>query len=184
MRLRSFFTPLAAVALVVGLWGSQPAAAEDDRGVRSTVSEHGSASYRVFQYPSKVSNFFMYPQSYVTFDATNGQYWSVESVRDKYEANFVRTGWADVLPMLDGRNALHPERLTVSFYTPDMKLLGTRTKIRIDHKYSVPRDGNDYERIIVKIESEARENFGIKMRVWDPVDSVIAEPIPHQVYHR
>ena len=183
MRLRSFLT-LAAAALVVGLWGSQPAAAEDDRGVESVVTERGSNSYRVFQYPSKVTNFLMYPQSYVTFDAAYGNYWSVESLRDKYEANFVRTGWADVLPMLDQRYALHPERLTVSFYTPDMKLLGSRSKIRVDRKYSMPRDGNDYERIIVKIESEAKENFDIKMNVWDPVDSIIAEPIPHQVNRR
>lgn len=183
MRIRSIVT-LAALALVVGLWGSQPAAAEDDRGVVSTVTENGSYSYRKFQYPSKVSNFFMFPQSYVTFDAVNGKYWNVESTRAEYELNYVRSGWADVLPMLDERYALHPERLSVSFYTPDMKLLGTFKKIRINHKYSVPRDGNDYERLIVKIESEAKENFDIKMMVWDAVDPVMAEPIPHQVYRR
>lgn len=183
MRLRSFLT-LAAAALVIGLWGSQPAAAEDDRGVVSTISKDGSYSYRLFQYPSKVADFFMYPKSYVTFDAVNGKYWSVASTRAEYQLNHVRTGVADVLPFLDGRYALTPERLRVSFYTPDMRLLGTFNKIRVNHKYSVPRDGNDYERIIVKIESDAKENFDIKVSVWDPVDAVIAEPIPHQIYRR
>lgn len=183
MRIRSIVT-LAALALVVGLWGSQPAAAEDDRGVVSTVTENGSYSYRKFQYPSKVSDFFMYPQSYVTFDAANGKYWSVESTRAEYELNYLRSGWQDVFPMTDHRYALTPERLNVSFYTPDMRLLGTYKKCRVSHRYSIPRDGNDYERIIVKIESVAKENFDIKMTVWDPVDAVIAEPIPHQVYRR
>jgi hypothetical protein len=183
MRIRSFLT-LAAFALVVGLWGSQPAAAEDDRGIVSTHSEHGSYSYRVFQYPSKVTNFFMYPHSYVTFDAAYGKYWEIESLRDKYELNYVRSGIADLLPMTDVRYAIIPERLTVSFYTPDMKLLGKQERVRVRRKYSIPRDGNDYERIIVKIESDGKENFDIKMRVWDPVDPVMAEPIPHQVYSR
>jgi hypothetical protein len=183
MRFRSFLT-LVAAALVIGLWGSQPAAAEDDRGVMSTVTENGSHSYRKFQYPSKVSAFFMYPKSYVTFDAVYGKYWSFESTRDKYEINYVRSGWADVLPMLDGRYALYPERLSVSFYTPDMKLLGTLNKVRNARWYSVPQDGNDYERVIVKIESDCKENFDIKMSVWDPVDEIKAEPIPHQVYNR
>lgn len=183
MRFRSILT-LAAFALVVGLWGSQPAAAEDDRGVVSTVTELGTNSYRLFQYPSKVSNFFMYPHSYVTFDAAHGKYWEINSMRDKYELNYVRSGWSDVIPQLDGRYALLPERLTVSFYTPDMKLLGVQKRVRVRHKYSIPRDGNNYERIIVKIESDTKENYDIQMRIWDPVDAVIAEPIPHQIYTR
>ena len=65
-----------------------------------------------------------------------------------------------------------------------MKLLGTQERVRVDHKYSIPQDGNDYERLIVKIECEAKDNFDIKMMVWDPVDAVKAEPIPHQVYNR
>ncbi|HIB64845.1 MAG TPA: hypothetical protein EYO33_06995 [Phycisphaerales bacterium] len=183
MRLRSFLT-LVAAALVIGLWGSQPAAAEEDRGVVTSNTEHGTYSYRLFQYPSKTSNFFMYPQSYVTFDAANGKYWAIESSRIEYELDHLRTGVADVLPMLDNHTTMIPERLRVSFYTPDMKLLGTQERVRVDHKYSIPQDGNDYERLIVKIECEAKDNFDIKMMVWDPVDAVKAEPIPHQVYNR
>lgn len=183
MRLRSILKVVAA-ALVIGLCGALPAAAEDDRGVESTVYENGSYSYRKFQYPSKVANFFMYPKSYVTFDAVNGKYWSVESTRAEYELNYVRTGIADVFPFLDGRYALTPERMRVSFYTPDMRLLGSFNQIHTNRRYSIPRDGNDYERIIVKVESHGKENFDVKVSVWDPVDPVIAEPIPQQIYRR
>ena len=183
MRLRSFLT-VAAAALVIGLWGALPAAAEDDRGVVSTIHGNGSYSFRHFQYPSKTGEFVMYPKSYVTFDAVNGQYWSVDAARAEYELNYVRTGFQDVFPFLDGRYALTPERLRVSFYTPDMRLLGSFNKIRANRKYSIPRDGNDYERIIVKMETDAKESFDVKMNVWNPVDAVIAEPIPHQIYRR
>lgn len=183
MRLRSFLTLMAA-ALVIGLWGSQPAAAEEDRGVVSSVTEHGSYSYRLFQYPSKRSNFFMYPKSYVTFDAANGKFWAIDSTRIEYELGQNRSGIADVIPQIDNHATMIPERLRVSFYTPDMKLLGVQDRVRVDHKYSIPQDGNDYERLIVKIECEAKDNIDIKMMVWDPVDAVKAEPIPHQVYRR
>ena len=183
MRFRSVL-PLAAAALAFGLWGSQPAAAEDDRGVASVVNGQGSYGYRVFQYPSRVAGFFMYPQSYVTYDVVNGKYWEIESNRAEFTNNFPRTGVADVIPFTDKRTALHPEFLTVSFYTPDMRLLGSVENIRTNRRYSVPRDGNDYERLVVKVECNAKENFDIKMRVWDPIDPVIAEPIPQQVYHR
>ena len=183
MRFRSLL-PLAAAALAFGLWGSQPAAAEDDRGVASVVNGQGSYSYRVFQYPSRVAGFFMYPQSYVTFDAANGKYWEVESNRAEYMNNYPRTGWADILPYTDPRNSLKQEMITISFYTPDMRLLKTWENIRMNRRYSLPRDGNDYERIVVKMESRAKDNFDLKMRIWDPVDAVMAEPIPHQIYHR
>lgn len=183
MRLRSLL-PLAAAALAFGLWGAQPAAAEDDRGVASVINGQGSYSYRVFQYPSRVAGFFLYPQSYVTFDAVNGKYWEIESNRAEFWNNAPRTGLADVVPFTDPRNALLQEAITVSFYTPDMRLLGTWENCRMNRRYSVPRDGNDYERIVVKLECGAKENWDVKMRIWDPVDPVIAEPIPHQIYHR
>lgn len=182
--MRNTILSFAAFALVVGLWGSQPAAAEEDRGVVTTISGKGTYSYRLFQYPSKVANFFMYPQSYVTFDTANGKYWDIESTRVEYWNDFKRSGYSDVFGWTDPRNALRPEALTVSFYTPDMRLLGVKDRVRIGRRYSIPRDGNNYDRIIVKIESEAKENFDIKMRVWDPVDPVTAEPMPTQIYHR
>jgi hypothetical protein len=183
MRLRSIL-PLAVAALAFGLWGSQPAAAEDDRGVAAVVNGTGTYNYRIFDYPSRVAGFFLYPQSYVTFDVANGKYFEIESNRAEFWNNFPRTGLADVFPWTDKRNALHPEMITVSFYTPDMRLLGSTENIRMNRRYSVPRDGNNYERIVVKLESAGKENWDVKMRIWDPVDPVIAEPIPHQIYHR
>lgn len=183
MRLRSLL-PLAAAVFAFGLLYSQPASAEDDRGVASVINGQGSYAYRVFQYPSRVAGFFMYPQSYVTFDAANGKYWEIESNRAEYWNNYPRTGLADIVPFTDKRTALVPEQLKVSFYTPDMRLLGHWDSVRLNRRYSVPRDGNNYERIVVKIESTTKENFDVKMRVWDPIDAVIAEPIPHQVYRR
>lgn len=181
MRLRSLLT-LATAALAIGLLCSQPVSAEDDRGVASVVNGQGSYSYRVFQYPSRVAGFFMYPQSYVTFDSVNGKYWEIESNKAEFWNNYPRSGLADLVPFTDKRTALHQEQISISFYTPDMRLLGKWDKVRMNRRYSVPRDGNNYERIVVKIESRAKENFDIKLRVWDPIDPVIAEPIPHQVY--
>lgn len=183
MRLRSILK-VAAVALVIGLWGALPAAAEDDRGVVSTVYKNGSYSFRHYQYPSKVTDFFMYPKTYVTFDAVNGEYWSIDSTRAEHYLNYTRSGWADLLPMTDERLALYPERLKVYFYTPDMRLLGSFNKVRPNRRYSIPRDGNDYDRIIVKITSDTKENYNIKMSVWDSIDSVMAEPMPQQIYRR
>lgn len=177
MRIRSFLTLGAAAALVVGLWGSQPAAAEEDRGIRSTIFEADSYSYRLFQYPSSTTEFFMYPKGYVSFDAVNGKQWKINSDRSRYQLNHVRTGAHDVFPFLGGTNALYPEGLSVSFYTPDMRLLKSYERVRMDREYSVPHDGNDYERLIVKIESKGKENFDIRMSIWDPIDSVNAEPV-------
>lgn len=184
MRIRTLL-PVLAAALFLGMWGSQPAAAEDDRGVSSLVNRYGSESYRVFDYPSRVASFFLYPHSYVTFDASNGKYWLLESHRTTfYENNFPRTGWDDIFGGADERDALYPEHISVSFYTPDMRLLGSWDKVRANRRYSIPRDGNNYERLVVKIECEAPDNWDVKFRIWDPVDAVVAEPIPHQVYHR
>lgn len=183
MRLRSLL-PLAAAALAIGLWGSQPAAAEQDRGVASVVNGHGTYGYRVFEYPSRVAGFFFYPQSYVTFDASNGKYWQLESNRAEFWNEHPRTGLADVFPFTDKRDSLRLEHISVSFYTPDMRLLGHQEDARMNRRYTLPRDGNDYERIVVKLECKAKDNYDIKMRIWDPIDPVMAEPIPNQIYHR
>ncbi len=184
MRFRSVLS-LAAAALVNGLWGSKPAAAEADRGTVSTVSGEGTYKYRQFQYPSRTAGFFLYPHSYVTFDASNGKFFEIESTRVEYWNHHPRTGVSDVFPhIMDNRKALRPEQLTVSFYTPDMRLLGHVKNAKMNRRYSIPRDGNDYERIVVKLTCEARENVDVKMKIWDPIDAVIAEPFPHRVYHR
>lgn len=182
MRCKSLLSVFAAV-VAVGLFCLSPAAAEDDLGTRSDITEQGPYRYKLYQYPSHVTSFFFYPKSYVTFDAVNGKYWEIESPRMRYEI-IPRLGLYDVFPMGHGYRALRPEKLSVYFYTPDMKLLGAFPEARANIRYSIPRDGNDYERIVVKIESDAEVNWDLKMRVWDPVDPVMAEPHPRQVYKR
>lgn len=179
MRNRSLL-PLAAAALVVGLWGAQPAAAESDRGTASVVTGYGEYQYRVFQYPSQTAGFFLYPQSYVTFDAANGKYWELESTRAEFWNHHSRSGAADVFPNMTSQGrALRPENISVSFYSPDMRLIGSYDNVKMNRRYSVPRDGNNYERIVIKMTCKARENFDVKMMVWDPIDAVIGEPLHH-----
>ncbi|MFN8612309.1 MAG: hypothetical protein U0931_32485 [Vulcanimicrobiota bacterium] len=74
------------------------------------------------------------------------------------------------------------ERLTVTLYTPDMKVLGIFPDVRNRVTYSIPRDGNDYERLICKIECDGEDNYDFKMQVRDAVDPVMAEPFPNERY--
>ena len=46
----------------------------------------------------------------------------------------------------------------------------------------MPRDGNDYERLICRLECNGTENYDIKMRILDAVDPVMAEPQPNERY--
>lgn len=170
---------LAAVALGVLTFGAMPAAAEDDLGTVNQVSEWGPFRYKVYQYPSRVSSFFFYPESYVTFDARNGKYWMIESPK----FNFTIEGPDSVQTILGLADPLTtPEKFTIYFYTPDMKLLGSLDNPRANRTYSVPRDGNNYDHIVVKIESHSKQNWDVKFLIWDPVEPVIAEPIPVPTY--
>ncbi|MEW6281202.1 MAG: hypothetical protein AB1758_21505, partial [Candidatus Eremiobacterota bacterium] len=167
-------------AMMTGLlMGGQPARAEDDLGTISKISEWGPYRYKVYQYPSRTTSFFFYPKSYVTFDVRNGKYWMIESVRFDYQP-MDNVGWGRLFSL--GYRYRTPENLRVYFYTPDMKVLGEVEDPRCNRVYSIPRDGNDYERIVVKIESHSAWNWDLKMLVWDPVDPVIAEPIPTNTY--
>ena len=178
------FRPLAAIAVAATLaagvfcFGQAPVSAETElKTIRKTDGIWGGLSYKVFQYPSKDGGFFFYPKSYVTFDVVNGKYWAINHARLEYEVG-QRNRWEHIVPMLIPQPAaLNQEHLTVSFYTPDMKLLSTLKDARVGHTYSVPRDGNDYERIICKIEFNGEYNQDMKMRVWDAIDPVMAEPL-------
>ena len=67
---------LAALVLGSLAFGALPAAAEDDLGTVSQITEWGPFRYKVYQYPSRVTSFFFYPKSYVTFDIQNGKFTS------------------------------------------------------------------------------------------------------------
>jgi len=173
-------------ALALGLFcvGPSPVSGEEDLGSANKVTEWGPYRYKLFCYPTKTTAFFMIPHSYVTFDIVNGKYWIVESPRFEYEMHTNMSDFTGLVGVIDwGRQrALRPERLTVTFYTPDMKQLGSFDQFRTDHVYPIPRDGNDYERIICRIECDGEWNWDIKMRVWDAVDPVMSEPMAQPIY--
>ena len=180
MRLRPLATVAVMATMAVGVFclGQSPASAEADLGIhKKTYLWWGSNSYKVYQYPSKTNSFFFYPHTFVTFDVVNGKYWMMEHGRLEYELAKDNTV-QEVFPgFKDWPNALNPELLTVSYFTPDMKTLGSFKNVRVGHTYSVPHDGNDYERLICKIEFNGKTNMDMKLRLWDPVDPVIAEPM-------
>lgn len=182
MTLRPLASLMLLSALMTGLLvGAQPARAEDDLGTVNKITEWGPYRYKLYEYPSRTTSFFVYPESYVTFDIHNAKYWMVESARFDYSPTSY-DGWETLFGM--GYRTLRPEKLHIYFYTPDMKLLGELHNFRCGVSYSIPRDGNDYERIVVKIECDSDQNWDLKMLVWDPVDPVIAEPIPQDTFRQ
>ena len=184
MKLRPLVSFMMASAMVLGLFcvGPSPVSGEEDLGTANVVTEWGPYRYKLFCYPTKTTSFFMMPHSYVTFDTVNGKYWIIESLRYEYEMHTAPAdGFYNVIPY--GRpRALRPEKISVTFYTPDMKQLGHYDQVRTDHIYSVPRDGNDYERIICRMECDAEWNWDVKMRMWDAIDPVMSEPTAQPIY--
>lgn len=142
------------------------------------MTDWGAYRYRTFQYPSRNTGFFMYPKSYVTFDIVNGKYWQIEHPRVQMEISPTNNPETVFPPIVTKTSPLRYERLSVTLFTPDMQVLGKYDNIRMRHTYNIPKDGNDYERLICRIECDGEDNFDIKMRVLDAVDPVMAEPIP------
>lgn len=170
---------LAALALGCLAFGAMPAAAEDDLGTVNQITEWGPFRYKVYQYPSRVSSFFFYPESYVTFDIRNGKYWMIESPRFTLEVT-PRNEMKNIIGMPEPYERI--ENFTIFFYTPDMKLLGRMEDPKANHVFSLPRDGNNYEHLVVRMECHGDQNWDVKFLVWDPVEPVIAEPIPTPSY--
>lgn len=178
MKLRRWMSYVAAGVAALGLFclGPSPATAEEELGVTTKITDWGPLRYRAFQYPSRSTGFMFYPNSYVTFDVVNGKYWMIESNRMDYEMHHI-SGWTHLFPFAFSPKAIRPEQIDVTFYTPDMRELAHFDKIRAFHLISIPRDGNDYERIVCRMECHGEQNWDIKMRVWDAIDPVMAEPI-------
>lgn len=174
-RLNVALVLLAALTLGVLAFGASPAAAEDDLGTVNQITEWGPFRYKVYQYPSRVSSFFFYPESYVTFDIRNGKYWMIESPRFTMEIE-QNNSVNNVIGIPEPYQRL--ENFTVRFYTPDMQLLGEVENPKPNRVLSLPRDGNNYDHIVVRLESHSPQNWDVKFLVWDPVEPVIAEPIP------
>jgi hypothetical protein len=181
MKLRRLLSLTALAGLTAGLMflGPRPAVAEEEVGNQvQHDAEWGSLGYRVYQYPSTKNSFSFTPKSYVSFDVVNGKFFMLEHFRQDYETH-ASPGIAQVLPYISYPYpfALRYDAVKVSFFTPDLKPLHEFNEVRPYHKYSIPRDGNDYERIICRIENgDSIDNRSYKMRVWDEIDPVQAEP--------
>jgi len=184
MRFRPWMSAAAAATMALGLFciGPSPAAAEEQVSPSSVSNDWGTFRYKVFQYPGRHNGFFMYPKSYVTFDVVNGKFWQLEHPRAEYQMKKGGNPEHVFAPVIQPLSPIRYEKLRVTFYTPDMKVLAIFNDARIRNTYSVPRDGNDYERLICKIECECDDNIDIKMRVWDAIDPVMAEPMPGERY--
>lgn len=183
MKFRPWMSAAAVASMALGLFcfGPSPVAAEEQVMGHQVNSDWGTYRYRTFQYPGRSNGFFMYPKSYVTFDVVNGKYWMLEHPRAEYEihpSNNPEHVFGDWLTNKIG--PLRYERFRVTFFTPDMHQLGVFENVRQHHLYDMPRDGNDYERVICRIESNGEHNFDIKMRMWDAIDPVMAEPLPNE----
>ena len=170
---------LAALTLGCLAFCAAPAVAEDDLGTVDQITEWGPFRYKVYQYPSRVSSFFFYPKSYVTFDIHNGKFWMIESPR--FNVGMSRqSGAKEILGFPEPYDNL--EDFTISIYTPDMKLLGQMKEPKTNRTLSIPRDGNNYDHLVVRIECNSNQNWDVKFVVWDPVEPVIAEPMASPSY--
>lgn len=173
---------LLLVAAVMGsalTFGAAPAAAEEDLGTVNSVTEWGSFRYRMYQYPSKVSSFFFYPESFVKFDIRNGKFFSIESPRFTYKIT-PQNDVDQILGMVGPQDS--PEKFNIIFYTPDMVEIGRMDGVRPNRMLSMPVSGQKHDRLVVRLECHSEANWDVKFSVWEPVDSVVAEPIhPPQV---
>lgn len=184
MKFRPWMSAAAVATMALGLFcfGPSPVAAEEQVSPNQVSDDWGTNRYKVYQYPGKHNSFFMYPKSYVTFDVVNGKYWMMDHPRAELRLKKANNPEHVFAPIVGPHRTVNYESITVTIYTPDMKVLGVFDNINNRYLYSIPRDGNDYERLIFKVESDCDHNIDIKFRVWDPVDPVIAEPMPNEKY--
>lgn len=184
MKFRPWMSVAATATLALGLFcfGPSPAAADNEVLIKETQtsSDWGALRYKLYQYPGKNHAFFMYPKSYITYDIVNGKWFQVDHIRAETEINPANNPEHVFMPIAPRPPVLRHEKLTVTLYTPDMKVLGVFPDVRLRNWYNIPRDGNDYERLICKVECQANENIDFKMRVWNPIDPVMAEPLPNE----
>ncbi len=153
-----------------------PAMAEEDMGQVNYQTDLGPFSYNVAQYPSHSTNFFFYPNSYVEFSVKNGKYWMLETSRFNMSMSTGRKCYSDLLGIA-ARDSSRLENFVVKFYTPDGVEIGSYKDARVNNPWSVPRDGENYENIKVRIENHSSQNIDARFIVWDPIDPVMAQPI-------
>lgn len=156
---------------------SAPAAAEENLydGTSSVWAFRGEFQYNVKAYPSISQSFMFYPNSYVEFDAVNGQYWQIEGPRYNKTTDSDDSNGRLLLGFGGGTRSM--ESFTVKFYAPDGSEIATAKDPKLNCVYSFPRNGQQYDRVKVRIESRSPQNFDAKFFVWSPVNPVMAKPI-------
>lgn len=176
--MRKFTATLFLLATLTLAVTAVPAMAEEDMGQMNYQGGYGPFTYNVVQYPSHTSNFFFYPESYVEFDAKNGKYWMLETSRFNISNIPTRDGVDEFWGMGLGRSS--HTNFDIKFYSPDGKLIGGYNDFDVNAPYSVPRDGEKYSSIKVRIESHSNQNIDGRFMVWEPVEAVVATPIDNR----
>lgn len=167
---------LATLSLGCLAFGAAPVLADENVGTFTVMSEHGPFTYSLYMYPATDGNFFFYPGSYVQFNSRNGKYWMIEAPRFNTSLQTSASGGRDLMGI---RSRTHDaiENFNVTFHSPDGKLLGRLNDVDVNTPLSFPRDGKDYEYVVVRMESHSAQNFDVRFVVWEPVGATIAEPI-------
>lgn len=150
-----------------------PAMAEKTVNV---VTEYGPYVYNINEYPSYNTSYFFFENSYIEAEIANGKFWMIETPRFNLYNTHTKECSSDAL---FGSGRLHDsfEYFDVKFYAPDGTLLGTKNNAKVCETYSIPRCGEKYDKIRVRIESRSVRNVDAKLLVWSPVNPVIAKPI-------
>ncbi len=165
---------LATLSLGTLAVTSVPAMAEENLGKVNYVTDLGFYTYTVTQYPSRANNFFFFPNSYVEFKAQNGKYWMLES--SKFNMSMV-TNRSNVGQILGKAGTARLENFDVYFYAPDGSKIGGFKDARINSPFSIPRNGEDFEYVTVRIENHSAQNIDARFVVWSPIEPVMATPI-------
>ncbi|MBQ7529203.1 hypothetical protein IJT10_04805 [bacterium] len=149
-----------------------PAMAEKTVNVNT---DNGPYVYSVYQYPSYNTSFFFYQNSYVEFDVKNGKFWMIEA--PKFNLSNDRTSSRPNLWNFGGNPYHSVDDFTVTFYSPEGKVIGSRSNAKSGDTYSFPRCGENYDKVRVRIESRADRNIDAKFIIWEAVNPVMAKPL-------
>ncbi|MBQ7501443.1 hypothetical protein IJT93_01825 [bacterium] len=150
-----------------------PAMAEKTVNV---ITEYGPYVYSIYEYPSYNTSYFFYENSYIETEIVNGKFWMIEAPKFNLHNTHTKECSSDAL---FGSTRVHDstEYFDVKFYAPDGTLIGSKSNARVGDTYSIPRTGEKYEKLRVRIESRAVQNIDAKLMVWSPVNPVVAKPL-------
>jgi hypothetical protein len=157
-------------------WLTAPVHAEEDGGIRDTVTDmRGVNAYHWFWYPSSRTYFELEPKYETRFDIHNGMFAEV------YYREFYPQGELDQLRAKSGDLYGVHMRVNMSFYTPNGEFLGEYKEIQPNIMYNIPqnRHSREFDRIQVKLENYTRADRELRVLVVDHgPGTVMGTPIP------